>query len=155
MTNIQIEHLMKHYVPTIATWQQEEFGHLRPDGTVEQRVERLSSASHRERLPISLVAISQDRNTLLGTANVLATTLTHEHLSPWLSSVFVPPEHRGKGIASALALAAASEANRLGFSAIYLFTPRNEALYSRLGWTAFDRVVINGIFASVMARSAR
>jgi N-acetylglutamate synthase-like GNAT family acetyltransferase len=124
-------------------------------GTVEQRVERLSSANDRERLPISLVAISQDRNTLVGTANILATILTHKHLSPWLSSVFVPPEHRGKGIASTLALAAASEANRLGFNAIYLFTPRNEALYSRLGWATFDRVVLNGTSVSVMARSAR
>jgi predicted N-acetyltransferase YhbS len=152
----RIEHLMDwtHYVPTIAHWQQEEFGYLNPGGAVEQRVERLSNANDRSRLPISLVALSEDQNALVGTANILATTLTHRHLSPWLSSVYVPPEHRGKGIASLLALAAVSEASRLDFRTIYLFTPRNESLYSRLGWVAFDRVALNGTSAAVMARSS-
>jgi predicted N-acetyltransferase YhbS len=153
MTDFRIEHLMecRHHIPTIAAWQQAEFGYLNPNGTVEERVERLSKANDRQRLPISLVAISQDQNVLVGSANVVATTLTHKHLTPWLSSVFVPSEQRGKGIASALTLAAASEARRLGFETIYLFTPRNEALYARLGWTTFDRVMLGGISAAVMA----
>jgi predicted GNAT family acetyltransferase len=112
----------------------EEFGYLNPNGTVEERVARLSKANDRQQLPISLAAIDEDRNALVGSANVLATTLTHKHLTPWLSSVFVPAEQRGKGIASRLTLAAASEARRLGFDTIYLFTPRNESLYARLGW---------------------
>src|SRR6202021_579861 len=111
--------------------QQEEFGYLNPSGTVEERAERLSKANDRQRLPISLVAISPDRNTLVGSANVVATTLTHKHLTPWLSSVYVPAEQRGKGIASPLTLAAPSEARRLGFETVYLFTPCNEALYAR------------------------
>jgi predicted N-acetyltransferase YhbS len=152
--DIRIEHLMEHthHIPTIAMWQQGEFGYLNPGGTVEERVERLNKANDRQRLPISLVAICQ--NVLVGSANVLASTLTHKHLTPWLSSVFVPPEQRGKGIAFALALAAAAEARRLGFATIYLFTPRNEALYARLGWTTFDRVMLNGVSAAVMARSS-
>jgi predicted GNAT family acetyltransferase len=90
--------------------------------------------------------MSQDRNTLVGTANVLATTLTHKHLSPWLSSVIVPPEHRGKGIASVLALSAASEASRLGFDTIYLFTPRNEALYA--AWVGRHSIASNSLVPS-------
>ena len=54
---------------------------------------------------------------------VVATTHTHRHLTPWQSSVFVPAEQRGKGIASALTLAVASETRRLGFETIYVFTP--------------------------------
>ena len=123
--------------------------------TVAQRVERLKSASDRDRLPISLVAISAGQDSLVGSANIVATTLTHQHLSPWLSSVFVPAEHRGKEIASKLALAAVSEANRLGFGAIYLFTPRNESLYARLGWATFDRAELNGVSVCVMARGTR
>ena len=154
MTDIRIEHLTEHahHIPTIARWQQAEFGYLNPNGTVEERVTRLNSANDRQRLPLSLVAISQ--NVLVGSANVLASTLTHKHLTPWLSSVFVPAEQRGKGIASALTLAAASEARRLGFEKIYLFTPRNESLYARLGWTTFDRIMLNGVPAAVMARSS-
>ena len=152
---MRIEHLVdhKHFIPTIAAWQQREFGYLTPNTTVEHRIERLNSAHDRERLPISLVALSDDGNSLLGTANVLATTLTHKHLSPWLSSVTVPPEHRGKSVASALSLAAASEAGRLGFGTIYLFTPRSESLYARLGWVTFDRVILNETSLAIMAKS--
>ncbi|WP_168195693.1 GNAT family N-acetyltransferase [Bradyrhizobium sp. NAS80.1] len=152
MMNIRIEHLTdyKSCIQTIATWQRDEFGYLTPEVTLEQRIARLANANDRERLPISLLALSEDGNTIVGTANVLATTLTHKHLSPWLSSVFVPPEHRRQGVASALALAAASEAERLGFS--YLFTPHSEPLYSRLGWATFDRVLLHGTPLAIMAR---
>jgi N-acetylglutamate synthase-like GNAT family acetyltransferase len=142
-------------IPTIAAWQQQEFGYLSPAGTVEQRIERLSAANDRRRLPISLVALSEAEDHVLGSANVVAATLTHKHLSPWLSSVVVPAEHRGKGIASKLTLAAVSEADRLGFDKIYLFTPKNESLYARLGWTTFDRSAINGVAVCVMIRSTR
>lgn len=154
---IRIEHLMdwKQCIPTVAAWQQEEFGYLNPTGTAEQRAERLGMASDRGRLPISLVALSEDRNELVGSANLLATTLTHKHLSPWLSSVVVPPQFRGKAIASKLALAAVAEASRLGFDTIYLFTPHNESLYARLGWTTFDRAEINGVGVCVMSRRTR
>src|SRR5512135_1975792 len=122
MTGFRIEHLMecRHHIPTIAAGQQAEFGYLNPNGTVEERIERLSKANDRQQLPVSLVAISSDQNTLVGSANIVATTLTHKHLAPWLSSVFVPAEQRGKGVASALTLAAASEARRLGFGTLYL-----------------------------------
>jgi GNAT superfamily N-acetyltransferase len=102
-----------------------------------------------------LVALSEDQSSLAETANVLATTLTHKHLSPWLSAMFVPPRHRGKGIGSTLALTAAAEAARLGFDAIYLFTPHNESLYARLGWATFDRALLNGTPVVLMARSTR
>jgi predicted GNAT family acetyltransferase len=155
--DIRIEHLLdhKHYIATIAAWQQAEFGYLSPQGTVGQRVKRLSSASNQDQLPISLVAISGDQDGLAGSANIMATTLTHKHLSPWLSSVFVPAEQRGNGIASKLSLAAISEAGRLGFDKIYLFTPRNESLYARLGWETFDHAVLNGVPVCVMARATR
>jgi predicted GNAT family acetyltransferase len=121
---------------------------------VEQRIERLNAARDPKNLPISLVALAENHD-LIGSANVVASTLTHKHLSPWLSSAVVPAEHRGKGVASKLALAAVSEALRLGFDKIYLFTPRNESLYGRLGWNTFDRTAINGVDVCIMERGTR
>jgi predicted N-acetyltransferase YhbS len=154
---IEIHHLLDHtqHIPTVAAWQQAEFGYLSPNGTLEQRVERLRSASDKALLPISLVAISDGEGDLVGSASLVATTLTHQHLSPWLSSVFVPPTQRGRGIASKLALAAIAEADRLGFEKIFLFTPKSEALYARLGWETFERTAINGVSTCLMARSTR
>jgi predicted N-acetyltransferase YhbS len=153
----EIHHLLDHthHIPTVAAWQQAEFGYLSPGGSVEQRAERLRSASDKARLPIALVAISGDDGGLVGSAAIAATTLTHKHLTPWLSSVFVPPEQRGKGIASKLGLAAITEADRLGFERIYLFTPKNEALYARLGWETFEHAAINGVPVCLMVRAVR
>ena len=142
-------------IPTVAAWQQQEFGYLTPTGTVEQRIERLNAARDRDSLPIALAAFAGDDDGLVGSANIVASTLTHKHLSPWLSSVVVPAEHRGKGIASKLALAGVWEARRLGFDRIYLFTPRNEQLYARLGWTTFEKAEINGVGVSLMERRTR
>lgn len=55
-------------------------------------------------------------------------------LSPWLASVFVRPDARGHGIASALVETVAAEAKRRGFSDLFLYTPDQQALYARLGW---------------------
>jgi len=155
--SIEIHHLLDHrqHIPTVAAWQQAEFGYLSPNGTVEQRVERLRGASDKALLPISLVAISTEQGDLVGSASIVATTLTHKHLTPWLSSVFVPPTQRGRGIASKLSLAAIAEANRLGFEKIFLFTPKSEALYARLGWQTFEHTAINSVSVCLMARPTR
>ena len=152
---IRIDHLFHwpEYVPTIAGWQQDQFGYLNPLGTVRQREQRLREATDPDRLPIALVALSEE-NLLVGSATIMATTLTHKHLTPWLSSVFVPPACRGKGIASALSMRAVEEAARLGFEALYLFTPQSESLYARLGWRTFDHAVHNGVPLAIMRRSA-
>ena len=91
----------------------------------------------------------------MGSASILATTLTHKHLSPWLSSVFVHPEYRGKRIASALSMRACAEAARLGFERLYLFTPRSETMYARLGWTTFDLATHSGVSLAIMERNVR
>ena len=100
---------------------------------------------------MALIAVSEDGQ-LVGSASILVATLTHQHLTPWLSSVFLPPEMRGRSIASALSLRAAGAAARLGFKMRYLFTPHNESLYARQGWKTFDRTVHNGQPLTLMER---
>jgi predicted N-acetyltransferase YhbS len=151
--SITITYLADHeaFVPAIAKWQQDQFGYLNPAGTLEQRDMRLREALARDRLPMALVAIDEDGE-LVGSAGIMPTTLTHQHLTPWLSSVYVPPEQRGRGIASLLSLRACEEAARLGYETIYLFTPSSENLYARLGWTTFDTVTHRGVQLAIMSR---
>ena len=66
----------------------------------------------------------------------------------------MPGEFRGQGIASALSLRAFAEAVRLGFERLYLFTPRNETLYARLGWKTFERIEHGGVALTLMERQA-
>lgn len=138
-------------VEAVTSWQQAEFGYLTPAMTREDRAERLRRSLQKDALPMAFVALSAD-GSLLGSAGLLATTITHTHLSPWLSSVYVPAEARGRGIASALSLHAVGAAARLGYERVYLFTPRSEALYARIGWRTFDRIEHRGVALTLMER---
>lgn len=150
---MKIEYLADNesHLPTLAAWQQVQFGYLNPSVTLEQRTQRLRQSLQKGQLPITFVAVSED-GTLLGSASILPSTITHKHLAPWLSAVFVPTEHRRKGIASALSLRAATEAAAMGYETLYLFTPQNESLYARMGWKAFETSEHNGLPITIMAR---
>ena len=150
---MRIDHLADHpsWMQTIATWHHEAFGHLAPGKTLQDRWLTLQTTVQRDALPLCLVAHSGNGH-LWGCASVFRRTLTHDHLGPWLSAVYVAPPHRGRGIASALAERAAAECARLGFAELFLFTPRNESLYRRLGWQAFDRTLIRETPSVVMKR---
>ncbi|MFZ6643805.1 GNAT family N-acetyltransferase [Undibacterium sp. TC4M20W] len=101
---------------------------------------------------MTLLALSSD-DQMFGVAGILASTLTHQHLTPWLSAVFVPAQFRGKGIASALSLRAAEEARSIGFDHFYLFTPRNESLYARLGWQTIENARLDNTPVTIMSRA--
>ncbi|UGY12924.1 GNAT family N-acetyltransferase [Bradyrhizobium septentrionale] len=150
-----VEYLADHpaLVPTIAAWQHAQFGYLTPAATLEDRTERLRRSLQKDALPMAIVALSED-GTPLGSAGILAASITHKHLTPWLSSVYVPGEHRGQGIASALSLRAIDECAKLGFDRLYLFTPHSEAMYARLGWKTFQRIEYNGTPLTLMERGA-
>lgn len=142
----------EEHLATVANWQQVEFGYLNPSVTIEQRRARLRESLQREGLPLTIVALSEEGQPI-GAASLLPKTITHPHLTPWLSTVVVPPEFRGKGLASALSLRAVSEAARLGFKTLHLFTPRNESLYRRIGWETFEWSIHNGLSIAIMSRS--
>lgn len=158
--DFRIAYLADHprLVPTVAQWQQREFGHF---GVVslDERIRRLGLTLNRDSLPISLVALAAD-GALVGSASLLVQTITHPHLTPWLSTMVVAPQHRRRGIASALALRAQAEAAALGFHALHLFTEHSQALYSRLGWERLEDSTIAGRSVVIMRyeskdRSAR
>ena len=99
---MQLEYLADHvsHLPQLATWHHAQFGYLNPANSVERYVERLTASLHKSDLPTTFIALKGD--TLLGSASLVRQTITHPNLSPWLSSVYVDPQHRGGGIASAL-----------------------------------------------------
>jgi N-acetylglutamate synthase-like GNAT family acetyltransferase len=152
---VRLEYLADHpaHLPTVAAWQHAQFGYLTPSTTLEDRTERLHQQLQKEALPTAFIALSGN-GALLGSAGILPATITHKHLTPWLSSVYVPDEFRGRGIASALSLRALAEAARLGFERLYLFTPHSEKLYARMGWRTFERIEHNGVPLTLMEREA-
>jgi GNAT superfamily N-acetyltransferase len=102
-------------------------------------------------LPTAVVAFEGD--SVLGAAALKPEDLEiRSHLTPWLGGVFVLPEHRGRGVASALVTRLVTEAKDLGLNELYLWTPSSESLYARHGWKVFERVSYHGLEICIMHR---
>ena len=61
-------------------------------------------------------------------------------LTPWLAALYVAPDFRNRGIASALVRTIEQHARSVGCSHLYLYTIAAEPLYAKLGWTVRDRL---------------
>ena len=55
-------------------------------------------------------------------------------LTPWLAGVFVEPDFRGRGHATALVRHVENFARDHGVGTLWLYTTKAEGLYLRLGW---------------------
>jgi GNAT superfamily N-acetyltransferase len=128
----------REFIPMVAHWLHEEWGHLRPNETVGDRAERVERAAGRHEIPTTFVAIDGDQP--VGCASLIEhDMLTRPELSPWLAGVFVPSEYRNRGIGAVLVKRVIREAQSLGIPRIYLYTPDSGTLYLRLGWSIVEQ----------------
>lgn len=79
---------------------------------------------------------------------------SHDYWRPWLSSLYVPAEHRGKGIGEALISAICEAARDGGWPELYLYAATGwlTAYYTRFGWVSIDRIEMSGTVFDVMKR---
>ncbi|OFX03733.1 MAG: hypothetical protein A3D94_00075 [Alphaproteobacteria bacterium RIFCSPHIGHO2_12_FULL_66_14] len=136
----------------VAAWGFAEWGHLNPGQTLAQRVIRIQGKMNVDRVPVAFVALDEDDG-IVGTASLIFDDLEGDPRNPWLASVYVPPEQRKKGIASALVRAVEDTARRLGYSRLYLFTSTAPDLYAGLGWRPLERRDYRGEHVQVMDRT--
>jgi len=149
---MKIGYLADHteHIPRLAGWLYAQWGYLHENDSVERRAARLESRATRGGIPVTFVAV--DGETLLGSASLVDDDLeSRPHLTPWLASVYVAPEHRGRGVASALVERVVEEARDSGVSRLYLWTTDQERLYARLGWIPVERMRFQGEDIVVMA----
>ncbi len=141
-----------HHLPTLAAWHHAQFGYLNAAVTLEQRTQKLKASAQKNQLPVTFVALRGGQ--LLGSASLLPQTITHVHLSPWLSSVYVSPDHRKQGVGSALVQHVVQQAASIGIAKVYLFTPNSEALYARLGWSLVEYAQLQDKRITIMSKLA-
>lgn len=139
-------------VEQVSVWGFAEWGHLNPDQTLEQRRARIRGKMNVDRVPVAFVVLDEEGR-IVGTASLIFDDLEGDPRNPWLASVFVPPEHRKKGIASALVRTVEDTARRFGYSRLYLFTSSAPALYAGLGWRALEQRDYRGEHIQVMDKS--
>ncbi|HWM94408.1 MAG TPA: GNAT family N-acetyltransferase [Thermoanaerobaculia bacterium] len=113
----------------------------RPVESIEEEI--FAPALQGRGLPIVLVASVQGR--IAGTVALRARSVeTHEHLSPWITGLYVMPGFRGLGIGWSLMLAITAEAAAQGFPNLYAVTNTARGLFSKLGWTAVEDILYHG-----------
>jgi predicted N-acetyltransferase YhbS len=150
---MQIDYLADHLelAPLLAAWHHREWADLLPGWSLEQAEADLRAHTNRRCIPTTFVALEQDRP--LGSASLLVSDLDGwEHLSPWVASVYVVPERRGRGVGRRLVDRATLEARTLGVSTVYLFTAAQQGYYGRLGWSPLVHTKHHGREVVIMER---
>ena len=148
--DFQIAYLDEHLdaIPSLARWHHAEWLAVTPHLSVADRITGFTARARRGSVPTGFVGLINNR--VVGMACLVESDMeSHRHLTPWLATVLVSPEHRRQGIGSALAVHAADEAQRLGVSTLYLMTFDKQSMYRRLGW----RALADASYAAVRARS--
>ena len=112
-----IRHLLEvpEALPVLTRWFVEEWGpYYGPEGPGDAEAD-LRAANQRDQLPICLVALDAAGG-VTGTVALRAESIaSHRHLTPWLAALLVAPEHRRRGIGTAL-IAAIEGRDRGAFS---------------------------------------
>lgn len=132
---IDIAHLASFpdYIPTIATWLQQEWEYLSPEVTLHDRIRELEGSLHRRQLPLTLIALEGEN--LVGVVSLTEDEMeTHTELNPWLTNLYVEETHRGQGVAQKLVGRIIESASSLGYGELYLFTFEEREFFEGLGF---------------------
>jgi predicted N-acetyltransferase YhbS len=151
-----VEYLAAHpeAIARLAGWHHAEWGYLHPVGTVAEVADELRRHLRRGAVPTTFVAHVAAE--LAGSASLVAQDLPERpDLGPWLASLYVAPQHRRKGIGTALAARVVEEAASLGVPTLYLFTFDREGYYARRGWRRLEGATCQGHPVTVMTRDLR
>jgi len=151
MSKIRIELLADHpeWVPTIAQWHWDEWGHLDPEGSLVKWADGIAKRNNKDRIPITFVAVEKDLP--VGSVSVEENDMeTRKDLIPWLSGVYVKPECRSRGIASQLIRSAIDKSQNLDIENLYLYTRSAYGLYRKLGWIEMEKCHYQGREVTIM-----
>jgi GNAT superfamily N-acetyltransferase len=140
-------------IPQIASWYFDKWGYLHPDTGLKDMESKLRGSLNRYELPLLILAFENDE--LVGVAQLKFHEMDifpdKEH---WLGGVYVPVEHRGKGIAAKIIRQALRIARTLGIPTLFLQTEElGGGLYTNLGWVPVTQARNCGLDVLVMEKT--
>jgi len=136
---------------TLARWEYAQWGHYDPGRRLDEALGEFRGQCGEEGVPSVFVVL--DGDTPVGMASLIVEDMRDRlDLTPWLASVYVRPQWRGRGIASRLVRRVEEEARMHGVERLYLFTQDRQPLYRRLGWQALEEADYRGERVTIMVR---
>jgi GNAT superfamily N-acetyltransferase len=150
---VRIEAIGQHpaCIEPLARWHHQEWGALYDDWTLAAATAELHDHATRTSLPTTLLLLEGDA--LLGSVSLLIedAPALQDRGSPWLGSLFVLPQARGRGSGRLLVDAAVAHAAREGVALLRLFTLWHEDFYAALGWQVEERTSLHGTPVVIMS----
>lgn len=102
-------------------------------------IQQFSQRTNRQFLPLALVAVED--TIPVGSVTLLENQLkSHSNLTPWVASLFVIEQYRGRRIGDRLMREAELLAVSMGYDSLFLFTHTAQSYYERRGWDTIDTV---------------
>ncbi len=153
---MEIDYLANHQdtVGLIAGWFYEEWSYLYPHRTRGDFENLVSERSRKDKLPLALVAA--ESGTIIGTISLKAQEVSKRFdYIPWVAGLYVVKEMRGRGVGKKLVEALECRAREMGIQKLFLYTPRSERFYSRLGWSIIGHTSYRGTPVSLMEKDLK
>ncbi len=123
------------HIPHLAQlWYDGISKHWVPGASVERNRNKLVDHLNTEQLPMAFVALHEEKP--IGMVCLRKTDGIQPSLTPWLGSLVVDPNYRGRKIGEALIDVVKVKAKSFGHEKLYLlaFDPTISEWYGRLGW---------------------
>jgi len=140
---------VQHLLPLCTRWNYEEWG--RDDGETLETISDAFAGMVRDARG-EHVLIARIDSEPAGMALLIDNDLdSHAHLTPWVAGVYVAPQFRGKGVATALVAAAEKCARRDGHTEAWLYTDFPD-LYARMGWSTREILAGDRAGMALMAK---
>ena len=150
---MQVSHIkyFQLWAPILAKWIYEEWAYAFPQRQLVEIQRGLMGRINEKEMPITLVA--HDERGALGTASLKALDMeARPDLTPWLSSVYVHPAHRGSGVARALVEEIEKIAHQAGFRKLYVFNPITNGVFEKMGWSVMETVQYGGKQVGILCK---
>jgi N-acetylglutamate synthase-like GNAT family acetyltransferase len=141
------------WVPRLAALHHAQWSPLLKHWTRAEAEAELRSHDGGARIPTTIVA--EIDGALAGSVSLLANDDERiREWSPWLASLLVLPEYRGRGIGERLVRRCVALAAQLGVGTLYLYTDDAAAWYAKLGWRHVAETTLDGVPVDVMCIEA-
>lgn len=148
---LRFDYLADHMeqAPLLAEWHFREWQELLPHWTYAAALAELQAQTGRRQIPTTILLWEEGQ--LLGSASLIVSDPPGwEQLTPWLASVYLIPEARGRRLGQRLVQRMIEEAAALTVPVLYLFTSGQTGFYQKLGWRIWRSIEHHGRQADIM-----
>lgn len=136
---------------TIEEWLNDEWPRYYCIEGQTKTADKVRNCMNRKILPIGLVAIHD--NTVCGSVFIIKNSISHDDLSPWLTSLYIKPNCRLNYIGSQLVDYSERLTSRLGYSKLFARSSLAAGFFLNLGWSVVDSIDYLGEDLTVFSKN--